>query len=154
MNLWEFKTSLAQNPEANLAMVLPGGNQLPDHFHITEVGRTEKRFVDCGGKSRQVAFASLQVWMADDTDHRLPARKLAAIIDKAQSVLGTDDLEMQVECQQETIGLFSVEGFEVKEGTLAFTLATKQTACLAMEVCLPGAKEEDDSCGTGASCCG
>jgi len=154
MNLSAFKTALAQNPDTDLAIVLPGGNQVPAHFHITEVGRTEKRFVDCGGKSRQLAFASLQVWVADDTDHRLPAGKLATIIDKAENILGTDDPEMQVECQQETIGLFSVEGFAVKEGTIAFTLATKQTACLAMEICLPDAKEEETCCGTGTSCCG
>lgn len=154
MKLSAFKAALDQSSDKNLAILLPGGDRVPAHFHITEVGRTEKWFVDCGGKIRHLALASLQVWVADDTEHRLPAGKLAGIIDQADGIFANDDPELQVECQQETIGLFSVEGFEVKDGSIAFTLANKQTACLALEVCLPAAEEEEGCCGTGTSCCG
>jgi len=154
MKLSAFKTALDQNPALHLAILLPGGNNVPAHFHITEVGRTEKNFVDCGGKLRSLALASLQIWVADDVNHRLPAGKLAAIIEQAESLLGSDDPELQVECQEETIGLFSVEGSTINEGNLVFRLASKQTACLAMEICLPDAREEESCCGTGTSCCG
>lgn len=155
MKLSAFKSALDQNPDLNLAILLPSGNNVPAHFHITEVGRTVKDFVDCGGKTRHLAFASLQVWVADDVDHRLPAGKLADIIGKASAILGTDDPELQFECQEGTIGLFSVEGSETRDGSLVFALANKQTACLAIEVCLPDAKEEEESCcGSGSSCCG
>jgi hypothetical protein len=154
MKLSAFKAALDQNPELYLAILLPSGNNVPAHFHITEVGRTEKKFVDCGGKLRDLAFASLQVWVADDVDHRLPAAKLSLIIDKAAALLGQDDPEMQVECQEGTIGLFSVEGSEAKDGSLVFSLANKQTACLALEVCVPDAQEEESCCGSGSSCCG
>ncbi|MBE2203921.1 MAG: hypothetical protein IAE94_06265 [Chthoniobacterales bacterium] len=153
MKLSAFKAALDQYPDGNLAILLPSGNSVPAHFHITEVGRTEKDFVDCGGKTRHLAFASLQVWVADDTEHRLPAGKLATIIEKAASLLGSDDPEMQVECQEGTIGLFSVEGSNLTDGSLVFTLANKQTACLALEVCIPDSKEEESCCG-GSSCCG
>lgn len=154
MKLSTFKSALDQSPALDLAILLPNGNNLPAHFHITEVGRTEKNFVDCGGKTRHLAFASLQVWVADDVDHRLPAGKLAAIIDKAASLLGEDDPEMQVECQEGTIGLFSVETSEIQNGSLVFALANKQTACLALEVCVPDSKEEESCCGSNSSCCG
>lgn len=154
MKLSAFKAALAQHPDANLAILLPNGDNIPAHFHITEVGRTEKKFVDCGGQSRELAFASLQVWVADDIDHRLPAGKLAAIIDQAFRLLGHDDPEMQFECQQGTIGLFSVASSHVQDGSLVFTLANKQTACLALEVCLPDSKEEEGCCGSNSSCCG
>lgn len=154
MKLSEFKTALDQNPGKSLAILLPSGNNLPAHFHITEVGRTEKRFVDCGGKSRHLAFASLQVWVADDVDHRLPASKLSAIIEKAGDILGTDDPELQFECQEGTIGLFSVKGSEARDGSIVFELANKQTACLALEVCVPDSQEEESCCGNGSNCCG
>lgn len=153
MKLSAFKAALNRGSDLNLAILLPDGNNVPAHFHITEMGRTEKDFVDCGGKVRHLAFASLQVWVADDVDHRLPTEKLAAIIEKASTLLGEDDPEIQIECQQGTIGLFSVERVEVKSGTLLFVLANKQTACLAMEVCLPDSKEES-CCGSSSSCCG
>lgn len=154
MKLSAFKATLDHHPDANLAILLPGGNRVPAHFHITEVGHTEKRFIDCGGKTRHLAFASLQVWVADDVDHRLPAGKLAAIIGKASGLLGDDNPDVQFECQQETIGLFSVEDSAVINGDLVFTLAGKQTACLAPEVCVPAADEEKSCCGSGTSSCG
>lgn len=154
MKLSVFQAALKQNPDLNLAILLPDGNNIPAHFHITEVGRTIKNFVDCGGKVRELAFASFQIWVADDIDHRLPAAKLSAIIDKASSLLGEDDPEVQVECQEHTIGLFSIEKFEVKNSSLVFALANKQTACLALEVCLPDSSEEASCCVSGSSCCG
>lgn len=152
MKLSAFIVALDQHPDENLAILLPSGKSVPAHFHITEVGRTEKHFVDCGGKIRHLAFASLQVWVADDVNHRLPARKLATIIDEAERILGTDDPDMQIECQEGTIGLFSVEGSEVKDGSLIFALANKQTACLALEVCVPDSSGKE-SCCSGSGCC-
>lgn len=154
MNLSTFHGALRTHPDLNLAILLPGGRNVPAHFHITEVGRTEKRFVDCGGTVRDLAFASVQVWVADDVDHRLPAGKLAAILDQAAGVLGKDDPDMQVECQAGTIGLFAITEAAADGGNLVFHLAPKQTACLAMDVCLPGSGTEESSCGGGNGCCG
>lgn len=154
MKLSAFKSALDQNPTLSLAILLPGGGSVPAHFHITEVGRTEKQFVDCGGRLRELAFASLQVWVADDVDHRLPAGKLAAILGQAETLLGRDDPEMQVEFEQGTIGLYAIDGAEAAGGSLVFQLASKHTACLAMDVCLPDSEEEAGCCGSGTGCCG
>ena len=147
MKLSAFKAALTRNPDHNLAIRLPGGGLVPAHFHITEVGRTEKRFVDCGGKARTLASASLQIWVADDTDHRLTAGKLAAIIESNACILGDDDPEMQVELQDGTIGLFAVAGSASADGNLVFTLANKHTACLAVEVCVPDSRAQESCCG-------
>jgi hypothetical protein len=154
MKLAEFKDHLIHHAQEHLAFVLPGGDAIPTHAHVTEVGHTRKTFLDCGGKLRRVDFCSLQVWVADDFEHRLPAGKLAAIIDKAAAILENGDLEMQVECQQGSISLFSIGDVESKDGTLVFTLLTKRTACLAMEECLPSAPvEEEKGCCAGSTCC-
>ncbi len=154
MKLSEFSRALRESPDENLAFVLPGGGSVPSHAHVTEVGRTVKTFVDCGGKLRKSAVASLQIWVADDTDHRLPTAKLALIMEQAGPILGDDDPEMQIECQRESISLFAVEGVSRGDGALVFTLANTQTGCLAMDVCLPdGGAEEEGCCGGGTGCC-
>lgn len=153
MNLSDFKDALDKHAEKDLSIVIPGGHSVPAHFHITEVGRTEKRFVDCGGKVRNLAFASVQVWVANDTSHRLSARKLASILEKTESIIGFDNPEMQVEYQEGSIALLSVEGFEVMDGSIAFLLANKQTACLAMEACLSDPNDGEESCCDSSSTC-
>lgn len=151
MKTSEFSNLLDRHPDDELAFVLPGGNSIPSHAHVTEVGRTEKTFLDCGGKLRRTAFCSLQIWVADDEEHRLTAGKLASIFEKAAGLLGQDDLEIQIECQKDSIALFSVKESSSSEGVLAFVLEAKQTACLAMDVCLP--KEESSECCSGSGCC-
>ena len=42
MNVQELLESLEANSESSLRFVLPSGESIPDHFHITEVGRVEK----------------------------------------------------------------------------------------------------------------
>jgi len=154
MQLSTLRAALEENPTKNIAFVLPDGKAVPVHAHITEAGITEKRFLDCGGKFRRTSFASLQIWVADDIDHRLPAGKLASILEKASELLDFGDLEIQIECQEGSIGLFSVVSRSVEDDLLVFTLENKQTACLAPAVCLPEASEGESCCGEGSSCCG
>src|SRR4051812_20779768 len=53
-------------PEHALTFVLPDGDRIPAHAHITEVGRIDKRFIDCGGTIRSLANCTLQAWVAED----------------------------------------------------------------------------------------
>lgn len=156
MKLSALQILLASHPDDTLAFTLPGGKAVALHAHVTEVGLTEKHFLDCGGRLNKTAFCSLQIWVADDFEHRLAAGKLAAIIDKAAPLFGERDPEVQVECQDGSISLFSIESGKAEHGLLAFTLAAKQTACLAMEVCVPSedaAASEEQSCCSGSTCC-
>jgi len=151
MKISEFKNQLTSIE--NLHFVLPGGKAIPAHFHITEIGIVTKNFIDCGGKVREEKVANLQLWEAEDYDHRLSTEKLSGIITLAESQLGMEDLEIEVEYQAGTIGKF---GLDYKDGN--FLLTNKQTACLALEDCgLPIVAEnlviDNGSCTPGGGCC-
>src|SRR4051812_8349005 len=88
---------LVENPTAALHFRLPHGTRVPAHFHVTEVGRVRKDFIDCGGTVRSWERCVLQLWSASDDDHRLAASKLARIIQLAAPLLGPDDLPVEVE---------------------------------------------------------
>lgn len=147
-----FLTHLNTHPEKELRFLLPDGGFIPFHAHITEAGRMDKTFLDCGGTLRRTSACLLQAWVADDTDHRITAGKLAAILDLAAPLLGSDDLDVEVEYQEEWISQFPVLDAAVADGTLTFPLGLKHTDCLAKDLCLPSAKEEE-SCCSGGGCC-
>ena len=107
MKISEFKNQLTSIE--NLHFILPGGKAIPAHFHITEVGIVTKNFIDCGGKIREEKVANLQLWEADDYDHRLSSEKLSGIVSLAESKLGMEDLEIEVEYQAGTIGKFGLD---------------------------------------------
>ena len=115
--------------------MLPGRGFVPEHYHITEVGRLQKDFIDCGGTIRSLSSCLLQIWVADDTDHRLKTTKLAKIMEVATPVLKSDGLPVEVEYDEGTISQYPVVGVEVTPAGLLFYLGTKHTACLAPEKC-------------------
>ena len=52
MNAYELKDLLGRQPESTLRFTLPTGDAIPAHFHLTEVSRVEKSFIDCSGTKR------------------------------------------------------------------------------------------------------
>jgi len=137
MKLSEFKKALADHARRNIRFILPTGSKVPPHAHVTEVARMDKRFIDCGGTFRTESLCRLQTWQADDTDHRLTAGKLLAILDQSAAFLGADDLEVDVEHEAPFVSQFPIEKVEVDDGTLMIRLGVKHTACLAEDKCLP-----------------
>ena len=137
MLLSEFKKTLSENSYRNIRFILPTGTKAPPHAHVTEVALIEKKFIDCGGTFRTDSLCRLQTWFADDTDHRLTAGKLLAILDKSAPFLGADDLEVDVEHEAPFISQFPIEKVQVDGDTLAIQLGIKHTACLAEDRCLP-----------------
>lgn len=79
----------------------------------------------------------LQTWVADDYDHRLTAGKLAKILEKARSVLGEEDLEVDVEHDLGFVTQFPLENIEQLGSELILSLKGRNTACLAPELCCP-----------------
>ena len=128
MRLSEIKTIL--NKLETIAFQLPNGTLVPKHFHVTEVGKVTKNFIDCGGTLRNEEVVNFQLWNADDYDHRLHPEKLLNIIELSEKVLNIGDLEIEVEYQGDTIGKFGLDF----NGT-NFLLTSKQTDCLAKENC-------------------
>jgi len=142
MKLSEFKGLLAGHPDKRIRFVLPTGGKIPPHAHVTEVARIDKRFIDCGGMNRVDSTCRLQTWFADDTDHRLTAGKLAAILKMASALLETEDLEMDVEHEAPFISQFPIAGVDVEDGTMLIRLGVKHTACLAEDKCLSPAVDK------------
>lgn len=137
MKLAELKSILSQRPAANLRFVLPNGDSVPAHAHVTEVARIDKRFIDCGGTLRNDSLCRLQTWFSDDTDHRLTAGKLVKILEKAASVLASDELEVDVEHEVGFITQFPLASVEVVADEIILRLTERHTACLALDKCKP-----------------
>lgn len=117
---------------------LENGTFVPGHFHITEVGSITKDFIDCGGTVRKEKVVSLQLWNANDLDHRLSPGKLLKIIALSEKRLNMEDTDIEVEYQSDTIGKYAL-GFD---GT-NFILQSKTTACLASGQCgIPQEKQK------------
>ncbi|HEY5792885.1 MAG TPA: DUF6428 family protein, partial [Chthoniobacterales bacterium] len=133
MKTTEFKSLLERHPDLPLAFVLPDGSRIPAHAHVTEVGRVDKTFLDCGGDPHRDSACLLQTWVAEDLDHRLSAAKLRGIFDLAAPLLGNEELEVEVEYEAQWISQFPVESASAREGALMFQLAAKHTDCLAKE---------------------
>lgn len=129
MKLSEIKNHL-QKLET-IAFQLPNGKLVPAHFHVTEVGKITKDFIDCGGKVRQENVINFQLWEERDYNHRLHPEKLLKIIEISERKFEFDDLDIEVEYQGEvTIGKYNLDF----DGT-NFLLTPKITACLALDAC-------------------
>lgn len=138
MTVREFRQVLDDHPGALMHWMLPDRSFVPVHYHITEVGRVQKDFVDCGGTIRSTTSCVLQVWVANDVDHRLHTDKLSAIIRTAGPLLRSDDLPVEVEYEEGVLSQYPVGGVETTPSGLLVTLGTKHTACLAPDKCKVG----------------
>lgn len=136
---------------------LPNGELVPNHFHVTEIGKVTKHFIDCGGTVRNEDVVNFQLWNANDYDHRLHPEKLLDIIELSEKVLKLDDVDIEVEYQSDTIGKYGLD----YDGN-NFLLLTKQTDCLAKDHCgvpaeLPQMEiaelNNEPCCAPGGNCC-
>jgi len=152
MNTAELTALLAAFGEKPVSFVLPDGGRIPDHAHITEVGRIDREFLDCGGVLRRTSFCCLQAWVADDTEHRLTAGKLVAIIGRALEPLGLAALPVEVEFEDGLISQFPVVSVSAGDAVVLH-LGTKHTDCLAKEVCLPAPGATENCCAPESGCC-
>jgi len=138
MTVGEFHRVLEAHPGVLMHWMLPDRSFVPTHYHITEVGRVQKDFIDCGGTVRSTTSCVLQVWVAQDVDHRLDTSKLAAIIRTAAPLLRSDELPVEVEYEDGVLSQYPVGAVEVTPAGLLVTLGTKHTACLAPDACKVG----------------
>ncbi len=155
MKISEIKSIL--NRLAKISFQLPNGDYVAPHFHVTEVGKVSKHFIDCGGTVRKENVANFQLWNANDYDHRLHPEKLLQIIELSEEKLALGDLPIEVEYQGTTI-----EKFDLDFNGTNFILVAKQTDCLAPDQCgIPNEKQKvniteinnSNSCAPGSGCC-
>lgn len=155
MKLSEIKTHLSNLQ--TIAFELPNGSLVPSHFHVTEIGKISKHFIDCGGTVRTEEVINFQLWNKDDYDHRLHPEKLIHIIELSEKTLGLENLEIEVEFQGSTINKYGLD-FNGKN----FLLTNKATACLAEDQCgieskpkvkLSNLEKQLQSCDPSSGCC-
>ncbi|OUW20305.1 MAG: hypothetical protein CBD21_04765 [bacterium TMED161] len=138
------------NKIESVKFLLPNGDLIPAHFHVTEVGIITKNFIDCGGTIRSDKVANFQLWTADDFDHRLAPQKFLDIINLSEKILELENLEIEVEYQSNTIGKFGLS-FDGAN----FLLTNKKTDCLDKDKCgidEPNLKQTS-SCSPKSGCC-
>ena len=155
MNLQELKSLLSSHPGSRFRLQLPDGSPVPVSFHVTEVGRVQKTFIDCGGTLRESTVCQLQVWVGEDEDHRLEAGKIAAILEKARSFLPDESMPVEIEYEDLVISQYVIEDHVTQGETVVLRLAAKHTDCLAKELCgLPAGAKETAGNKKAAPCCG
>jgi hypothetical protein len=135
MTVEQLRRALATNPAAGLHIMLPSGEFVPAHFHVTEVGRVLKDFIDCGGTLRETRSCVVQVWVANDVDHRLNAGKLSKIFNAAEQKFDCRALPVEIEYETDVLGTYPLSGIELTPAGLLLTLGAKHTACLAPDQC-------------------
>ncbi|HEY1122747.1 MAG TPA: DUF6428 family protein [Haloferula sp.] len=135
MTLHELKVLLGEHSGRHFRIRLPDGAAVPLSFHVTEVGRVQKTFLDCGGTLRESVTCQLQVWVGEDYDHRIETQKMAAILGKAAAYLPDESVPVEVEYEDRVISQYTIEGHEVSEEAVVLVLAHKHTECLAPELC-------------------
>ncbi|MDA7537638.1 DUF6428 family protein [Akkermansiaceae bacterium] len=139
----KLKAVLAENPGKEVVLILPDGDAVPEHFHVTEVGTLRKEFIDCGGTQRVTSCCQLQAWVATDLDHRISSDKLLSILNLGAKVLTGDFLPVEIEYEQGVISQYPLDGVEVEASQVELYLASKHTDCLAKEKCgIPEAEED------------
>ena len=148
MKLSELKSLLRAYPDTHPRFILPSGDQIPAHFHLTEVGHVAKKFVDCGGTFRAREACVLQTYVAEDFEHRLKAKRFADILELGRAVVPNDDLAVEVEWDCCVISQYPIDSARALDDRLELQLAGKHTDCLAKQKC--GCASE---AGTATSAC-
>lgn len=158
MKLSELKSLLTEHSDRFFRIALPDGNAVPMSFHVTEVGRLQKTFLDCGGKLREATTCQLQIWVGEDYNHRIETGKMGAILEKAKTLLPDDAIPVEIEYEDRVISQYTVQGHALTDDAVILTLAHKHTECLAPELCglpslrLPAIGAKAQSCSPSGCC--
>ena len=150
MNVETLLSILDTNPDVGVKIQLPDGSFVPAHFHVTEVGHVQKTFIDCGGVVRSTAACVIQVWVANDVNHRVNTTKLSRIFHLAAPILKEKGLSVEIEFERDVVSQFPLVSVDAATDSVTFQLGSKHTACLAPQLCVVG---DSASCCDTANCC-
>ena len=147
MKLSDLKTALSYLNKVEF--LLPNGEVVPPHFHVTEVGSVTRKYIDCGGTKREESAVTMQLFVATDIDHRLSPQKFLSIIEMAEKNLDLENTEVEVEYQGNSIEVYHLQ---FVNGQLK--LKPTFTDCLAKDQCgIPVLESAGSSCTPGSGCC-
>ena len=151
MTLHDLQNALAANPQRLPRFVLPDGDYIPAHAHVTEVGHVVRNFIDCGGLTGKEEKVVLQTHVGNDTDHRLRSDRFAKILQLGNRVIPTTDLDVDVEYDCCVVAQYPISEARSDGEHLNLILQRGRTQCRARE------RRESETaagcCATLTSCC-
>jgi hypothetical protein len=133
MKLNALAAALEQYPHALTRFVLPDGNYIPAHAHVTEIGHILKTSIDCGGVTGRSESMVVQAHVGNDTDHRLNSDRFAKILRLGNRVLPHADLDVEVEYDCCVVAQYPITQIHPAGTHLDLLLGRKRTQCLAQE---------------------
>jgi Family of unknown function (DUF6428) len=153
MKLSDLRAVLEKHPNTLPRFVLPDGDFIPPHAHVTEVGYVVKNFIDCGGVTGKSETVLLQTHVGQDTDHRLKTDRFAKILQLGGKVLPYDQLEVEVEYDCCVVAQYPVSDARPAGAHLDLILGKRRTQCLAQERQKDAGVPVDACCGPAAATC-
>ena len=151
MTLRDLQVALEANPESSPRFILPNGDYIPEHAHITEVGHVIRNFVDCGGVTGREERVVLQTHVGNDTEHRLRADRFAKILRLGNRVIPGADLDVDVEYDCCVVAQYPIEEARPEGDHLNLILQRGRTQCRARE--RRDIETTASCCVTSAACC-
>ena len=152
MKLSDLQSALEQYPGTLPRFILPDGDFIPVHAHVTEVGYVTKNFIDCGGVTGKSETVLLQTHVGQDTGHRLKSDRFAKILRLGERVLPHNHLEVEVEYDCCVVAQYPVTEVRPADEHLDLILGKRRTQCLAQER-RKAAETADACCSAAAACC-
>ena len=151
MTLHNLQNALEANLELLPRFVLPDGDYIPAHAHVTEVGHVVRQFIDCGGLTGKEERAVLQTHVGNDTDHRLRSDRFAKILELGNRVIPSGDLDVDVEYDCCVVAQYPIAEARPDGEHLNLILRRGRTQCRAQE------RRDNETaarcCATSATCC-
>jgi len=151
MTLHHLKNALKANPKRFPRFVLPDGDYIPVHAHVTEVGHVVRNFIDCGGQPGKEKKVVLQTHIGNDTGHRLRADRFAKILELGNRVIPSADLDVDVEYDCCVVAQYPVAEARPDGEHLNLILRRGRTQCRARE--RRGSETAAGCCAASAACC-
>jgi hypothetical protein len=151
VKLRELIAVLEISPTAFPRFVLPDGNYIPAHAHVTEVGHVVKNFIDCGGMTGKEEKVLLQTHVGDDKNHRLRSDRFSKILQLGTRVLPNAELDVDIEYDCCVVAQYPITEAIAEGEHLNLILQRGKTQCRARE--RRESKIADTCCVTAASCC-
>jgi len=151
MTLQGLQNALKANLGRFPRFVLPDGDYIPAHAHVTEVGYVIRNFIDCGGLTGKEEKVVLQTHVGDDTDHRLRSDRFAKILRLGNRVIPSIDLNVAVEYDCCVVAQYPIAEARPDGEHLNLILRRGRTQCRARE--RRQLETAADCCATSAACC-
>jgi hypothetical protein len=151
MKLRVLKSLLRQHSATVPRFVLPDGNYVPAHAHITEVGHVVRKFIGCGGETGHEEKVLLQTHVGRDTEHRLRSDRFATILELGERVLPDDKLDVELEYDCCVVAQYPIVEARLEGQHLDLLLSRGRTQCRARE--RRESAPNQAGCGTTAACC-